>query len=60
MNKTLLGILSAIVILNTACSPKQDTAPNSLTQSSTASNEVVVANIRRRCNAGRNTQSAQW
>ncbi|MDO8343287.1 MAG: META domain-containing protein [Cellvibrio sp.] len=43
MNKTLLGILSAIVILNTACSPKQDTAPNSSTQSSTTSNEVVVA-----------------
>lgn len=43
MNKTLLGILSTIVILNTACSPKQDAAPNSSTQSSTTSNEVVVA-----------------
>lgn len=42
MNKKLLGILSAIVILNTACSPKQETTPNSSNQSSTASNEVMA------------------
>jgi|GEM_PF-4486562 len=34
MNKKLLGILSAVVILNTACSPKQEEAPNSAVQSS--------------------------
>lgn len=42
MNKTLLGVLSTVVLLNTACSPKQDAAPNSSIQSSTASNEVVI------------------
>lgn len=43
MNKTLLGMLAAIVIFNTACAPKQDATPNSSIDSSTASNEVVVA-----------------
>ncbi len=43
MNKTLLGILSAVVLLNTACSPKQDETPNSLTQSSSASSETALA-----------------
>lgn len=36
MNKTLLGILSTVVLLNTACSPKQDEAPLSTIQSSSA------------------------
>jgi heat shock protein HslJ len=43
MNKTLLGILSAVVLLNTACAPKQDEAPNSSTQSSSVSSEMAVA-----------------
>lgn len=49
MNKTFLGILSAVVLLNTACSPKHDETPNSTTQSSsmpaaaTASTSSVAA-----------------
>lgn len=42
MNKTLIGILSTLVLLNTACSPQQDATPNSSTQSSTASNQVMA------------------
>ena len=42
MNKTLIGILSTLVLLNTACSPQQDATPNSSTQSSTASNQVMT------------------
>lgn len=42
MNKTLLGILSTLVLLNTACSPKQDDTPSSSSQSSTSSQEVIV------------------
>ncbi|MGV8835320.1 META domain-containing protein [Cellvibrio sp.] len=34
MNKTFLGMLSTVVLLNTACGPKQDDAPNSTIQSS--------------------------
>jgi len=36
MNKTLIGLLSAAMLLNTACSPKQEEAPDSSTQSSVA------------------------
>ncbi len=46
MNKTLLGILSTVVLLNTACGPKQDEAPNSTMQSSsspTSSASTVAA-----------------
>lgn len=45
MNKTLLGILSTVVILNTACSPKQDAAPNSSAQSSSAASTSSTAAI---------------
>lgn len=41
MNKTLIGLLSAAILLNTACSPKQEEAPNSSIQSSSAT--VAVA-----------------
>ncbi len=37
MNKIFLGILSATILLTTACSPRQDEAPNSSIQSSSAS-----------------------
>lgn len=46
MKKTLLGILSTVVLLNTACSPKQDDASNSTIQSSsshTSSASAVAA-----------------
>lgn len=43
MKKPLIGLISAIILLNTACSPKQDEAPNSSAQSSTASHEVTAA-----------------
>ncbi len=36
MNKALFGILSAVVLLNTACSPKQDETPVGSAQSSAA------------------------
>ena len=42
MNKKLLGILSAVVILNTACSPKQDDVSNSPKKSSAASSATAV------------------
>lgn len=45
MKKTLLGILSAVVLFNTACSPNQDEQPNSIAQnaSSSASSASTVA-----------------
>ena len=43
MNKTLFGILSTVVLLNTACSPKQDEAPNTTVQSSSMSSEASAA-----------------
>ncbi len=43
MNKKLLGLLSAVILLNTACSPKQEEASSSATQSSAASSEATVA-----------------
>jgi len=43
MNKTLLGILSTVVLLNTACAPKQDETTNNAAQSSSVSSETVVA-----------------
>jgi len=41
MNKTLIGLLSAAILLNTACSPKQEEAPNSSNQST--SKTAVIA-----------------
>lgn len=43
MNRTLFGILSAVVLLNTACSPKQDEAPTTTAQSSSMSSEATAA-----------------
>lgn len=42
MNKTLLGVLSTVILLNTACSPKQDEAPKGEVQSSSASSEMAL------------------
>jgi heat shock protein HslJ len=42
MNKPLAGILLAGVLLNTACSPKQDEPTNNVIQSSSASSETAV------------------
>lgn len=43
MNKTLLAILSAVVLLNTACSPKQDETSDSLAKTSSVSSAAAVA-----------------
>jgi len=43
MNKTLIGLFSAIILLNTACSPKQDETPKtSIQSSSVAASEAAV------------------
>jgi heat shock protein HslJ len=43
MNKIFFGILSTVVLLNTACSPKQEEAPNTTAQSSSMSSEASAA-----------------
>jgi heat shock protein HslJ len=43
MNKIFFGILSTVVLLNTACSPKQEEAPNTTAQSSSMSSEISAA-----------------
>src|SRR6187431_3249470 len=44
MNKTYIGLLSAVILLNTACSPKQDEASSTSIQSSSVapSSEATV------------------
>ena len=41
MNKTLIGLLSAAILLNTACSPKQEETSGSSIQSSSAMTTVA-------------------
>lgn len=43
MNKTLFSILSAVVLLNTACSPKQETGSTSTTATSSSAQHSVAA-----------------
>ena len=45
MNKKLLSILSAVVLLNTACSPKQDEPSSSAAKSSVISSEAAVVAV---------------
>lgn len=43
MNRKLLGFLSAVILLNSACSPKQEETASNATQSSAVSSEAPVA-----------------